>query len=297
MNIKQYIANLFTSIFDGTPIKANHRHIAWITKFNPESLETIDKGQVKIFEMTIQSDPKILSDLAKHLRNHYEFDSNLDESRKGTNLTRKDFLLSLKFPDTLPGFGSSVRAGDFNEILFADYIEENLDFIVPRTRYLFKINRNESPQGTDIIGFKIINKNGFSKTDELITFESKSYLSKPKKGENPFQNALEDSFKDTDMTNNGRLAFSLNAMKQRLKLIGNEKLACLVERYQDFNSFPYQILHGAGSIVDKRFWQDTIVSQSNAEVTKRGEYLFLIIIGDDVMKFIHSMYERAANEA
>lgn len=68
-------------------------------------------------------------------------------------------------------FGPATRVGDFSELLVADYIEYVLDYMVPRTRYDRKTNRNESTQGTDLIGYKMGDKP--RKTDEVQLVEIK----------------------------------------------------------------------------------------------------------------------------
>lgn len=297
MDLKKYITELFNSIFTGGKYsKICHQHIAWIDELKHVTYKTADSANVSIYELVNQGDKKTISRWATHLRNHYELDEDIDKSRSGTNLSRKDYLLTLKFPDEKKGFGPAVRAGDFNEILFADFIEEKLDFIVPRVRYLLKENPNESPKGTDVIGFKLYDKRKFSSMDELITFESKSLLS-PKRGGNPFQNALTDSLKDVSDDKQARLSYSLNAMKRKLNLHKQENYSKLVERFQDKNTFPYTSINGAGAVIDKSYWKEDFVLQSNADLTKRQKYRFIIILGDSLMNLVNELYKRAADEA
>jgi hypothetical protein len=56
---------------------------------------------------------------------------------------------SLKFPDAHAAPGSSIRAGDFGEVLVADFVEYALNCRVPRTRYADTAIRNESTKGSD----------------------------------------------------------------------------------------------------------------------------------------------------
>ena len=53
----------------------------------------------------------------------------------------------------------------------ADYIEYIQSYYVPRIRYRSKFNRNTSPQGSDVLGFKLGTTP--SPRDEAIIFEVK----------------------------------------------------------------------------------------------------------------------------
>lgn len=128
-------------------------------------------------------------------------------------MSKKDYLLTLKFPAQTGTPGPSVRSGDFSEILISDYLEYILNYWVPRTRYSNKINRNSSPMGSDIIGFKLFDSNETNK-DILTVIEAKASYTNTT--ENRLQKAIDDSRKD-----NVRIAESLNAMKQRYIEINN----------------------------------------------------------------------------
>lgn len=107
-------------------------------------------------ELIHHGDEAILSAWAKHFRNHYCLDSQIDALRKGTPRSRTGYLTQIKFPDAAQAPGPSIRAGDFAEVLVTDYVEFAMRLWVPRTRYDHKVARNESTKGTDIIGFKFV---------------------------------------------------------------------------------------------------------------------------------------------
>ncbi len=178
----------------------------WLVEEKEESFTTSDGKPIKVFTFKHDSsDEETMSAWAKHFRNHYCSDTNIDEYINGTGLSKKDYLLQIKFPDQSVVPGPSVRAGDFSEILIADYLEFMLNYWVPRTRYSNKINRNSSPMGSDIIGFKLFDSNETNK-DILTVIEAKaSYRNATK---NRLQNAIDDSRKD-----DVRIAESLNAVK------------------------------------------------------------------------------------
>ena len=99
-------------------------------------------------------DDAALTEWAKHFREHYCLDSEIDRLRSGTKKTRAEYLTDLVFPGESNDFGPATRSGDFAEILIADLLESQFGFWIPRTRYDDKLVRNESPKGTDVLGFK-----------------------------------------------------------------------------------------------------------------------------------------------
>lgn len=74
------------------------------------------------------------------------------------------------FPGTSKA-GTRNSCRRFCEILVADYIEYIQSYYVPRIRYRSKFNRNTSPQGSDVLGFKLGTTP--SPRDEAIIFEVK----------------------------------------------------------------------------------------------------------------------------
>lgn len=76
-----------------------------------------------------EKDEAVLSAWAKHSRNHYCLDTDIDFLRG--KQSRKDYLNALKFPCSSTKLGPGIRAGDFGEILVADYLQWRLGFWVP----------------------------------------------------------------------------------------------------------------------------------------------------------------------
>lgn len=115
----------------------------WLTQ--EESIQTANGQVVQVFSFNYNlADKEAMSAWAKYFRNHYCPDDKIDFLRSGTGLSKKDYLLTLKFPDQTGMPGPSVRSGDFSEILIADYFEFLLNYWVPRTRYSNKSNKNSS---------------------------------------------------------------------------------------------------------------------------------------------------------
>lgn len=184
-------------------------HTKWLVDTG-ERLKTADGKEVEVWEFQHQDDEDVLSAWAKHFRNHYCFDSELDYWRRGYKCSRSEYLCSIKFPDPKAAPGPSIRAGDFSEVLVADFLEYLNGYWVPRTRYGDKTIRNESTKGSDIIGFHIVKDGKASSKDKLAIFEAKAQFS-GKKAKARLQDAVDGSAKDK-----ARKAESLNAIKQRL---------------------------------------------------------------------------------
>jgi hypothetical protein len=132
-------------------------HITWL-KDSGKTLTTADGQQIQVVEFGHTGDSAILSAWAKHFRGHYCLDKALDEAREGTGLSRKQYLEQLVFPGKVAAPGPSTRAGDFAEILVADYFEYVQGWRVPRTRYRLKAIPNESTKGTDVLAFRLMKK-------------------------------------------------------------------------------------------------------------------------------------------
>jgi len=266
-------------------------HIKWLVD-TEKDIKTVDGKSVRLFEFKPkQKDQAIMSAWAKHFRNHYCFDSEIDFLRTGTGLSRKEYLLATKFPTDVRGFGPGIRAGDFGEILVADYLEFLLGHWVPRTRYGNKTIRDESTKGSDLIGFKLFDNN-VTPNDILTIFEVKTQFS-GKTAEARLQDAINDSGKDEL-----RKAESLNAMKQRLMDKGSIPEAKTVARFQNPVDKPYTEQFGAAAlfstdVLDKK----SIAKSSTNGHPKRSSLILIVISSDNFMKLVHELYKIAADEA
>lgn len=266
-------------------------HLEWLVDTG-QGLKTADGRIVKVMELKHQGDDAILSAWAKHFRNQYCRDDQIDGLRKGTPHSRSEYLTQIKFPDAAQAPGPSIRAGDFAEMLVTDYVEFAMGFWVPRTRYDHKTARNESTKGTDVIGFRFVAEGKFDPKDTLALFETKAQLT----GTTPtkrLQVAIDDSAKD-EM----RRAESLNAIKQRM--LNEERLvdAGKVERFQNSEDNPYAQQYGAVALVSTAVFDQADIQETNASAHPHAPTLMLIVIhGADLMKLAHGLYQRAADEA
>ena len=263
------------------------KHYEW---FNDTGIElaTTTGQAVKIIDFNYQEDNAILDAWAKHFRNQYIQDEKIDEACIPMGLSRSDYLKNIKFPN-IERPGASVRAGDFSEILVADYIQFILGYLVPRTRYDAKLNRNTSPNGVDVIGFRLMNEEE-NRNDEMITFEVKASLSR--KNVHTFQNAIDHSKKDF----NTRTPEALNAMRQRLKERGDLIKVKLVERFQNKTDHPFKEITGAALVCSTHCWEDNLITSANSDHPNNN--LFLIAIrGEQLMELTNKLYKLSHDSA
>ena len=267
------------------------KHIDWFQDTG-KRLTTSDGKTIEIWEFQQKNDPTILSAWAKHFRNHYCLDSEIDDLRSGTGYTRAEYLCELKFPDERVKPGPSIRSGDFGEILVADYLEYLLEYWVPRLRYGDKAIRNESTKGCDIIGIKEVSIGKESKDDTLAIFEVKAQLA-GRKATPRLQDAVDGS--TNDKTRRGE---SLNAIKQRLYEKNERKHARRIERFQNPADKPYKELYGAAAIFSEQVYDENVIASTKTANHSNPRALRLIVIyGKDLMQLVHDLYRRAADES
>lgn len=257
-----------------------------------ETITTVDGKIAEVWELNHQLDENILSEWAKHFREQYCLDSLIDRLRRGTGLTREQYLVNIKFPDRSASPGPSIRAGDFAEILVADFLEYLQGYWVPRTRYNDKTVRNESTKGVDTIGFLFSSPDGYSPADKLAIYESKAKYTGIDT-ESRLQVAVKDSGKDSL-----RKAESLNAIKQRFIDKESFESADKIERFQDEADRPYIQEFGAVAHLDNTNFDLNMLCTTDTSIHPHSDNLKLFVIkGLNMMSLVHHLYERAANEA
>lgn len=276
-------------------------HLKWLVNTG-KKLKTADGKEVEVWEFRHQNDEAVLSAWAKHFRNHYCLDDRIDFLRG--RQSRKDYLNDIKFPSKQSELGPAVRAGDFGEILVADFLQWVLKFWVPRVRWGSKHVRDESPKGSDVIGFRFQKKNRTSDQDILKVFEVKTQFSRGRR-KNRLQDAINDSIKDPS-----RIGESLNYIKQKLDDQSETDQAKLIERFQSPVDIPYQESYGAAALIaEDQFSADEICRADTSKIPKsakskefaphpnRDKLVLLVIKGADMMSLVHELYRRAADEA
>jgi hypothetical protein len=267
-----------------------------------ERLQTVDGKIVEVWEFRHRNDPRVLSAWASHFRNHYCRDSDIDLFRG--RKSRRDYLNDLKFPSRTPGLGPAVLAGDFGEILIADYLQWILNHWVPRLRWCSKVVRDESAKGCDVIGFRFHRPGQVSRNDLLTVFETKTRFSSGS-SKHRLQDAVNDSAKD-----HIRIDESLNYLRQQFQMRGNQDGVERVDRFQNPVDTPYRESYGAAALFTSDFLDRQAVEETNAtKIPKskksaetfphpyRDRLVLLVIKGSNMMDLVHELYKRAADEA
>ncbi|HEY0921691.1 Hachiman antiphage defense system protein HamA [Rheinheimera pacifica] len=276
-------------------------HTRWLVDTG-ERLKTADRKEIEVWEFSHKNDEAVLSAWAKHFRNHYCLDTQIDFLR-GKRLSA-DYLTDIKFPSKKSKLGPGIRAGDFGEILVSDYLQWLLGYWVPRVRWSSKVVRDESPKGSDVIGFRFAKKDGDVSThDVLFVFESKTKFSAS--NINRLQDAINDSAKD-----HIRIDESLNYIKQKLFEKNEIKQAQMIERFQSPVDMPYKETYGAAAIISDEFFDaDELVMTDCRKIPKSAKsteffshpnqdrLVLLVIKGPRMMDLVHDLYKRAADEA
>ena len=268
------------------------------------TLDAEDGSEIEVWEIDSSIlDKTMLAAWAKHFRQHYCLDEDLDDLRAGTGLSRKDYLIDLTFPDRTRAPGPSIRAGDFGEILITDYLEFVLDYWVPRVRYDEKATRNLSTQGSDILGFKLINEDptDYSSHDVLAVYEVKCGFTRSS-SKTRLQDAVKDSAKDEV-----RKAESLNSTKRRLRKDGHRDKVQVVERFQNKTDKPYKEISGAAALFTEDAYDESIIATtdpstistrtSTFEHPNKDNLKLIVFKGRYMMTLVHTLHDLAAYEA
>lgn len=266
-------------------------YLAYLSK-REETLITADGRPIGVWDLSVSVDSPHLSLWARTFRQHYCLDTEVDELREGTGLSRAEYLTELVFPDKSKAPGPGIRSGDFAELLIADYVEYLLGFWVPRGKYGEKASRDESVKGVDILGFKIADSSVPTEADTLLAFEVKAQLVDGKYA-GRLQSAIDDSSKDYM-----RSAMTLNATKRRLLRAGEMDRGLVVQRFQNPTDHPYIYRSGAAAVLSGSAYDEVALQTSKADEHKNAANLELIVVrGQDLMNLAHTLYKRAADEA
>lgn len=77
------------------------KHINWFNDTG-EEISTVDGITVKVIQFVHQDDEKVMSAWAKHFRNHYCNDDEIDGLIEGTGNSKSEYLSLNKFPSSTP---------------------------------------------------------------------------------------------------------------------------------------------------------------------------------------------------
>jgi len=257
------------------------------------ALTTSDGTPVEVWELRVDPDASYMAPWASGFRQHYCDDSEIDQLREGTGLSRSEYLTQLVFPDEHAPPGPSIRSGDFAELLISDFVEHVLGYWVPRDKFAEKGVRNESVKGVDIVGFRLPAPSSPAASDVLIAFEVKAQLTDGQYS-GRLQVAIDDSAKDFL-----RRAETLNASKRRLRRAGNKDGAQIVQRFQNPTDHPYEYRSGAAAVLSGAAYDAGSIQATTdaSQHPNKPRLQLLVVSGDELMRLAHSLYKAAADEA
>lgn len=255
----------------------------------PESpIYTKEGKKIEVFHLDIQNDPVIFEEWAKQFRRNYCSDDELDEMISSMNISSKEYLENFKLPSDI-GIGLSTMSGDFGEILVSDYLQNFEEYLVPRTRYNSKVNKNTSTQGSDVLGYKQDSLN--TANDEVVVIEVKSSSSNSISFEakNKLQEAINHSDKDFE-----RFSTSIVASYLKLKS-SNIEQANVVKRFLNITDTPFNVIYGAVAVHSNQSFDINILKNVVSNNHRDHQQLRLLVIhSDELMNFIKSLYLKAS---
>lgn len=280
---RQWHATAVNSMTDTPP------HITLLRQ-TAEGLTSSDGIPVQVWELEVDLTSDCIPEWAARFRDQYCTLDELAVLSRGSGLTPGRFLETTVFPDPTEAPGPSIRAGDFSELLVADFVEHVLGLWVPRGRYSEKSARNESPKGVDVLGFRFTRADEFSPNDELLAVEVKASLSGSRyKGH--LQDAVDHSAKDALRT-----AETLYAIKRRFHRANLTDQVRRVERFQNVADNPFVRRYAAAALINNvAFRRDRIAATDCREHANRGELQLLVIRGRHLMALAHRLYKAAVD--
>ena len=181
-------------------------------------------------------------------------------------------------------------SGDFGEILVSDYLQYIEGYVVPRTRYNSKANKNTSTQGSDVLGYKKDSLNTVN--DEVVVIEVKSTASNSEnfKEKNKLQEAINHSDKDFE-----RFSTSIVASYLKLKNSNNDEQANVVKRFLNITDDPFNVIYGAVAVHSNQSFDINVLKEVVSKNHRDYQKLRLLVIhSDDLMNFIKSLYLKAS---
>ena len=252
-----------------------------------ESIITNEGKQIEVFHLDIQDNPEIFEDWAKQFRRNYCSDDELYEMTASMNIPRKEYLKNFKLPSD-SGIGLSTMSGDFGEILVSDYLQNIEKYVVPRTRYNSKVNKDTSTQGSDVLAYKTDFLN--TANDEVLVMEVKSSSSNSRSSEakNRLQEAINHSDKDFER-------FSTSIVASYLKLKNsNIEQANVVKRFLNITDNPFNVLYGAVAVHSNHSFDINVLKKVVSKNHRDYEKLRLLVVhSDELMNFIKKLYLKA----
>ena len=240
------------------------------------------------YKLDYCSDEEVFNDWALHLRRHYTFDEELEESLALHKITAAEYLRKFVIPQKDEGFGPAARSSDITEILIADLFQFVLHYTVPRCKQHNRSGKTQSEHGTDILAYKFERDDKKPKaSDELLAIEVKSGISDD--SYNPIGNAVRDSQEYDEH----RHALTLDYYRKKLKYMSNYEQSKEIARFQQKTEFPYKTTYVGAGIVSKTDIENSVLIGVTGESLRlRSDNKVFLVHGTKLMELTHEIFER-----
>lgn len=173
----------------------------------------------RILELIPEEFENLVSSLVDVLPNYY-----VDpESIAGTLDRLGKYAAAEKLRTKIPEV--KIRSGDIGEVLTTDFIEESTAYSVPIRKLRWRDHRNMAMRGDDVIGILVNQK---KQTIRFLKAEAKSYKALSRK-------VLQEARAELDLDDGLPAPHALGFVAERLRDIGDQDLADLIEKVQLVN--------------------------------------------------------------
>lgn len=260
-----------------------HRYIKYLIQ--EDCIITDENKIIEVYNLDIKEDRDIFKEWARQFRRNYCSDERLEFMSSRMKKSPSCFLKEYKLPNK-----PSTMSGDFGEILVSDYLQYLKHYIVPRTRYNNRINKDNPTQGSDVLGYRYNDLQ--PNKSEVIVIEVKSSVSSNNDytAKNKLQKAIEDSNKDF-----ARFSTSIVASYERLIEMNNVEEADIVSKFLNIADQPYQIIFGAAAIhSNDSFAPSTLKKVVSVNHRDFAQLKLIVIHSDRLMDFINKLYSKAS---
>ncbi len=231
---------------------------------------------IKSFELASNFDNITVSEWALHIRRHYMRDDELANSTR--TLPTEEYLSTMVIPDC-----QNTRTGDFGETIVSDIIEHLEGYIVPRYKQFQRIDKNLSGPGIDIVAYIINSPTTPSRNDKLLLIEVKS-----SRRQNDVSGPLRKA-KSEYRKNLTRRAMTVDSIRRKASMCGDEVTANEIERFQDANTVDFQEMNGYAIVISIKDIQSHM-SRFNTKIIETDDQHVYVVHRDQLGELIDDIY-------
>ena len=172
---------------------------------------------LRILELKADAFDDLVATMVDTLPDHYIAPEAIAGTLERLGKSAAAAKLRVKIPEV-----KKIRSGDIGEVLTTDYVEDYTDYIVPIRKLRWSDHPNMAMRGDDVIGILV---NPEEQTIRFLKAEAKSYKALSRK-------VLQEARTELDLDDGLPAPHALAFVSERLREIGNQKLADLIEKVQ-----------------------------------------------------------------